>query len=723
MIDQILAWVGNAIAQIINRLYEGVSAVLDWVVALFQGIGNVLWEALASMFASLQDGLLIILNSINDTLTGIVDGVWQFLSNAWDTIYEATIGVLDSIGNYANELWATLEAFINIALEELSGFVASVAEWIRSVADAAISGVTTIVGQATQFLVGLVSEAAAAVQFVIQNVAAVLNAAWEQLVLGAEAIILAVNERLAGLREAFADAATQLVSEIGDLSGDVLEPLRDAVQQFSDAYLPKDDPATSQRALKALEGIHTDPSQMADYRAWWEGEWRHLAESGPLRKGILLTIIFLLSMLPTVMGISNLLSQTTLQEYSKHFPHQILNPADATAAYRRDLITRGEAIEQIRKGGFDERKAEDIVELTSLVPDIGQIIQMWWRGEINEPMFDRALKHKGIDEPWRGHIKAIAEVIPPVPDLIHMAVRDVWNEEAVAIGRLHDDYPPPFGEWTEKQGLSEEWSRKYWAAHWSLPSARQGFEMLHRSVIDDAQLGILLRALDVAPGWREPLKAIAFNPFTRVDVRRMHKLDVLTEAEVTRAYRDLGYDQDKALALTEFTVELNRPKSADDTTELGELSRTGILGFYSDGVLPRDKAQELLVDAGYTSEAAALYLDSEDAGEQRAERKTESALLIEQAEAGVITFEEAADKLRGLGLETKEVEKAITSLLRAEQRKTKIPSRADADSFFVAGLLQESEYLDLVSRNGYSQKWAQKYLALARAKRQKTTRG
>ncbi|GAH93918.1 unnamed protein product, partial [marine sediment metagenome] len=44
--------------------------------------------------------------------------------------------------------------------------------------------------------------------------------------------------------------------------------------------------------------------------------------------------------------------------------------------------------------------------------------------------------------------------------------------------------------------------------HWSLPSPSQGFEMLHRGVIDEAELNMLLRALDIMPFWREKLTKV-----------------------------------------------------------------------------------------------------------------------------------------------------------------------------------------------------------------------
>ncbi len=718
-IAALIAWVANLLGQILTKLWEGIEWILQWVVSMLESLMNVVWDMLATVFTAVSEALASMVSAIETVLTEIVDAVWSFLEQAWDVLYEATIGVLDSIANYISDLWAKLEVFLAEIIETVRGWIDTAVQWVQEVVDAGLQAVADIAARAGQAIADFAAPLIASVQQALDAAMATINAAWEQLVLGAESILAAIAEKLAGLRDAFMEAATSIVTSLGDISEENLGPIRDAVKGFTEAYLPKEDPGATQRAMVALKGIHTDPTSMANYRAWWEHEAGRLAEAGTIKKALYLTVFFLASLIPTVMGISQILSQPVIQEYSRQFPFQILAPADATAAWRRGLITKGEAIGEVRRAGFDEKKAGYIAELTSLVPAEADLMRMLWRGIIHEADFVKALTHRGYDEPWPERVREASKVIPPVQDLIQMAVREAWDPAAIALGQLEERFPEELSEWTERQGLSPEWALKYWAAHWRLPSILQAFEMRHRDVIDDKALDTLLQALDVAPGWRDPIKAIAFHPYTRVDVRRMHRLGVLSDEEVTRAYLDLGYDDEKAQGLADFTKVLNEPKGVEDDEELGKLSRTAVLGFYEDGLLTRERAAQLLETAGHTPEAAILYLNASDADEERSERKTETALVIELAEAGSLGWDEAEDKLRGLGLETKEVERAITKLLRARQRKTRLPTKGDADAFYVAGLVQDGAYLDLLDRLGYSPKWTQMYLKIARLKRGK----
>ena len=112
------------------------------------------------------------------------------------------------------------------------------------------------------------------------------------------------------------------------------------------------------------------------------------------------------------------------------------------------------------------------------------------------------------------------------------------------------------------------------------------FEMLHRRIIDEPKLRQLMAAQDIIPGWRDELIAISYRPYTRVDIRRMHDVGVLDEDEVYEAYQDIGYNDEKARTLTDFTIALNSD-DPDDIEPLDGLTRSSIIAAYKDGIIDR----------------------------------------------------------------------------------------------------------------------------------------
>ena len=189
-------------------------------------------------------------------------------------------------------------------------------------------------------------------------------------------------------------------------------------------------------------------------------------------------------------------------------------------------------------------------------------------------------------------------------------------------------------------------------------------------------------------------------------------MEVLTEADVNRAYKDIGYSDLNAERLTEFTLRLNAPKATEDVDELAQLTRASVLGFFTDGIIDADKARSLLLDLGVSEQATELYIGAKEADLERADRKDQIDLIVAQQRAGTLAFDEAQDKLAGLGLETREQERAVTKLLREKAAKTLLPARGSLDKMFKAQVIDREEYLATLQARGYAEKWAGRFLQM-----------
>jgi len=215
---------------------------------------------------------------------------------------------------------------------------------------------------------------------------------------------------------------------------------------------------------------------------------------------------------------------------------------------------------------------------------------------------DRQLTRIGIHPDFIDVYKTLMHQIPPVGDIITMAVREAFTPAIAERFGQYEDFPTDLQTYAAMQGLSPEWAKRYWAAHWSLPSPQQGFEMLHRGVIEVDDLDLLLRASDVMPFWRDKLVQIAYRPLTRVDVRRMYGLGVLDEGEVYEAYRQLGYDKTNAERMAEFTV-----KQVLETQS--RFNATDIIAAFNNRLVDDSEARSLLRAIGIPSENASQIVD------------------------------------------------------------------------------------------------------------------
>lgn len=186
------------------------------------------------------------------------------------------------------------------------------------------------------------------------------------------------------------------------------------------------------------------------------------------------------------------------------------------------------------------------------LPSYTQGTEMLFRGEITPTQFDGLLKALDYAPTWRGPLEAIARRIPTIVDMIRFAVREVYDPAARQALDLDADYPAAFTPQAALHGLSEQHARQYWAAHWRLPSARQGYQMLWRGLISAAQLDQLLKALDYPPVWRARLADIARIVPGRIDLKRMLRHEIKDRGELLAGYIRLGYSPADAELMTQI---------------------------------------------------------------------------------------------------------------------------------------------------------------------------
>ena len=170
------------------------------------------------------------------------------------------------------------------------------------------------------------------------------------------------------------------------------------------------------------------------------------------------------------------------------------------------------------------------------------------------------------------------------------------------------------------------------------------------------------------------------------------------------------YNAHNAELMTKFTKEYNAPRSADVQTDLDDLTRSNIIGFYKDGIISRATARSMLIDIGFTEAAADIFLDAADYDQIRKERKDLVQLALDLYDSGTITYEEAESRLRSSGLETLEIERALQKLYELSQKRIKWPSMSDAMSFLKRGLISIQDYEGVVKRQGYTEFWIDKYV-------------
>jgi len=333
----------------------------------------------------------------------------------------------------------------------------------------------------------------------------------------------------------------------------------------------------------------------------------------------------------------------------------------------------------------------------------GELLTAMHRGEISEGDVRAELHKLSYPDQDIDTIMRIAPSMPGPGDLVRFALREAWDDPVAAKYGYDEGLSGRFVAEMGRQGLSEDWARKFWRAHWDLPGISAGFEMLHRGIIDRATLAELIKISDIPSYWADRLIQISYTPYTRVDVRRMYAFGILNEEEVYRAYLDIGNDPEHARNLAAFAM-------ASATEDDRELTKADILGGYSAGMLDTNDASVMLESIGYNRDSAMYLLARIDF--QRGEKlvKAEVDIIEDLYKNGDITLTDVQSGLTTLGLPGRQIDLLLEEWRIEKEAKIKRPSRATLERLFKSGAIDLDDFTTTLSAIGYQDKYVSWYL-------------
>jgi hypothetical protein len=287
---------------------------------------------------------------------------------------------------------------------------------------------------------------------------------------------------------------------------------------------------------------------------------------------------------------------------------QRLSSGDWIAAMMRGVVPQVQVAEELKRRGMPEADIAATLALARQLLDGQTIAASMFRGLITRSEALAKLKQLGLNDQDADALLTCQELIPGPSDLISMAVREAWNDAVASQWSYDEEYPELVGQWLSKTGMAEDWARRYWRAHWQLPSPDQAAEMVHRGLIDIETMRTLLKIADYPAYWRDKLIGITYAPLTRVDTRRMYGLGVLTRDQVKDSYRKLGYDETNAEYLTEFTVRYEEDDGSSKLEAQKKQTQNAIIASFKKGILTRAEAQTKLMDLELTNDEIEFIL-------------------------------------------------------------------------------------------------------------------
>ncbi len=569
--SSISGWIGGAVSSIKTGVNDFIAGVKDTILYTIENFSRSVNGAIVNIVNKI-DGIK---SSINGIVTEVRDSITGALSGVGDWILDAVYAVIE---------WAK-NAFNNT--------VAAVASWISTAYENVKNAINATVLMAKESLLNAYNTVKDAIESIVNT----LKSAYESTKQSVETIFNNFLTWLRGVRDDLTKFFWEFAGNMGKIIQEkILPPLGKMIDWSQN--------------ISGLSPADADKIMTGDFSSLKDGI-DNIFKAGTA--AAIDSPLFSLATAVIEFGVAVQLQFVPAQVAAQKnaIINLALEPADMgsmSSAVYRGLTDPETFLENARIAGMTPERAGLVLDAQRALPTPGQVQMMFLRGEIDLEKHDQLLASYGFTPENITLIKALYQLIPPPTDLIRMAVREAFSPEIAEKFGQYEDYPAAFTEWAVKQGINEDWAKRYWAAHWDLPSPTMGFEMLHRGIIDTDEVKLLLRALDVMPFWREKLIQLSYNPITRVDVRRMYRLGVLTREQVAERYQQLGYNPADAELLTQFTERYEGGTSEEDDIQIRYLTRSVYEKAFNRGIIDRDDLKSRLIGMGFMEDDAELLV-------------------------------------------------------------------------------------------------------------------
>jgi len=682
----------NSIEKVMNALCDG-----------FRAITSRLFEISTNFAFAIEDFIKNLLDNVIATMQTIVSTVTTVISNAVVSMVDQMKVAVEAIVQTLSNIVGAITDQVRRIVESLKDIVGAIFDKIGDVVTAIVNklgdAVSAVVNKVGQVLVSLKDGIAAilgsivdAVWFVINKIGDGIGKLIDTVIGTAEAGLGRVRQVIEDIPTALRELASEAQEFIGDKIGNPLANMGnlfiEQVEGFFTRLIDDADVAPDKIIREFLTGVGIPADQV-----------ERLASSAtramPNTPGFLAAAMaFLIPLLiaPIVNTIFSPFLEEIRQEAAQIATPTLIPPADSIDAFIRGFMTEDRFRKELGESGYSNERMDILVASSRRLIDVGEIFRWWLRDFITEDQLDELLRFHKIDSDDRVRLKQAVFFIPPVQDLIRMAVREVFSPSIRDRFKLDEDFPPEFQETAKQQGVSEEWAKNYWAAHWVLPSVTQGFAMLHRKVISAEELDLLLRAQDVMPFWRDKITQVAFNPLTRVDLRRMHKLGLLDSEQLQLRYEDLGFNAENATMMVQFTEAFNEEEPPEVARELEGLTRGTILGMFDDGVLTEGETDVALTDLGISEAAVGLFIAQRKLERERRTRTGLIENIVRLVGGGHISLDAGLDGLAGLGLTATEIAIATQRILNKRKSRDRLPTPVQLNKMLALDIIDAEQW-------------------------------
>jgi len=195
-----------------------------------------------------------------------------------------------------------------------------------------------------------------------------------------------------------------------------------------------------------------------------------------------------------------------MRHYAQKYRAMLPEPYRLAEMVSKGLVDVGTYEKAMAQNGLSQLWASRWRRAQQIRPEPVHLMALLRRGDINVDEYKVVMERTGYTDISADWLLKLKNVIPPIPDLTVMAVREAFGDHS------YEAQYPAYESWAMKMGLSKEFAANYWYAHWERIPLRQMYDNLWRENWTEEQFMRMLRIKDVHPDDRDAILNVAYLP-------------------------------------------------------------------------------------------------------------------------------------------------------------------------------------------------------------------
>lgn len=473
--------------------------------------------------------------------------------------------------------------------------------------------------------------------------------------------------------------------------------------------------------------------------------------------GLLDGALSLLTTLTSIGVLASPLISAAEQEANKLVPVTKLDPGTVIGALRRGFIDTVQAISELRTKGYDETRAQVLIDMSVFLADSNQALDWWYRGIINdedlianlrqhgfEPEDITALKQGSIrlpglaeltrwlnfgiltQEQFIANCKAIRYDDAQIQAILQTyreretpqtlsALSGILNNSSAGFinNTLSQPVPDAVRIAGERAGYHPDLIQYIWLAHWQLPSVEAFTEMYFRGFRTRTELEQRMAMANIPKELWEDMIEIKRPLLPLRMIPSAYSKGLITLPQAETELRSHGHNELHIQMILQAYAPKTVTAPAGSTDALHALSLGNAKTLWNEGAITDEQYVAVLVAHGYSADVAALQLKGDQVAKHIKDQKQELNDLTEEVLAGAMDGDTAIQQLNTHGFTDAQISAFVNNINRKLRVNTKTPSIAELNKFLKAQIIDINTYAQGIQALGWQEPWLTYWVQLA----------